>query len=179
MKKEELAGNEPSKIWVNEASTDPMVVMQYGFTVHGGMEISCPFISHIKDNLYVGGVVRGMMLPREIEYIISMYVSESYMWHENVKDFRFYEMRDSTNQSLSWIGEPVEVLLDFLSKGKTLIHCQAGLNRSGLVAALALCRLGMKPQEAIDLLRSKRSPAVLCNKAFEAHVLANGGTGAS
>jgi protein-tyrosine phosphatase len=51
--------------------------------------------------------------------------------------------------------------------GATAHNCQAGLNRSGLVAALALIRSGMTPAEAITLLRSKRSPAVLCNPTFE------------
>ena len=51
--------------------------------------------------------------------------------------------------------------------GATAHNCQAGLNRSGLVAGLALIRSGMTPAVAINLLRSKRSPAVLCNPTFE------------
>jgi protein-tyrosine phosphatase len=54
--------------------------------------------------------------------------------------------------------------------GATAHNCQAGLNRSGLVAALALIRDGMTPAQAIELLRSKRSPAVLCNPTFERYL---------
>lgn len=54
--------------------------------------------------------------------------------------------------------------------GPTLVHCQAGLNRSGLVTALALILDGMTPGEAIALLREKRCAAVLCNAAFDGFV---------
>lgn len=52
-------------------------------------------------------------------------------------------------------------------EGKTLVHCQAGLNRSALVTARALMLDGMSADDAITLLR-KRSPMVLCNLTFEA-----------
>jgi len=51
--------------------------------------------------------------------------------------------------------------------GPTLVHCQAGLNRSSLVAARALVLGGMTADDAIALIREKRSPACLCNPAFE------------
>jgi protein-tyrosine phosphatase len=59
-----------------------------------------------------------------------------------------------------------------VSQGKkVLVHCQAGLNRSGVVTALALINLGYTPTAAIELMREKRSPLVLCNEAFENWVL--------
>lgn len=64
-----------------------------------------------------------------------------------------------------------EHVLAHARQGPTLVHCQAGLNRSGLVAALALILDGMLPAAAIDLLRQHRSPAVLCNPAFERWLL--------
>jgi len=51
---------------------------------------------------------------------------------------------------------------------KVLIRCQAGLNRSGLTAALVLMQSGYTADEAITLLRDKRSKYVLCNGEFEA-----------
>jgi len=51
---------------------------------------------------------------------------------------------------------------------KVLIRCQAGLNRSGLTAALVLMQSGYTADEAITLLRGKRSKYVLCNGEFEA-----------
>jgi protein-tyrosine phosphatase len=49
----------------------------------------------------------------------------------------------------------------------TLVHCQAGLNRSSLVAARALVLDGMTPDNAITLIRAMRSPACLSNPSFE------------
>jgi protein-tyrosine phosphatase len=59
----------------------------------------------------------------------------------------------------------------YKQKGVTLVHCQAGLNRSGLISALALIEEGMKAVDAISLLRAKRSRAVLCNQLFEKWLL--------
>jgi hypothetical protein len=53
----------------------------------------------------------------------------------------------------------------------TLVRCQAGLNRSGLVIARILIDNGMPPQEAIDLIREQRSPNALFNPAFTKYLL--------
>lgn len=51
--------------------------------------------------------------------------------------------------------------------GPVLVHCMAGLNRSALIAALMLIRKeGMSAKAVIELLRAKRSSAVLHNRAF-------------
>ena len=50
---------------------------------------------------------------------------------------------------------------------RVLIRCQAGVNRSGLVTALVLMLQGMSAEEAIALLRERRSPMVLNNSHFE------------
>lgn len=49
---------------------------------------------------------------------------------------------------------------------KTLVRCQAGYNRSGLVVALALVDMGYTPEDAIALIREKRSPYALFNGYF-------------
>lgn len=51
--------------------------------------------------------------------------------------------------------------------GNVLVHCTAGLNRSGLVTALALMRGdGMAAHDAVRLIRRKRDRSCLCNPAF-------------
>lgn len=54
---------------------------------------------------------------------------------------------------------------------KTLVRCQAGLNRSSLVAALVLVREGVAPAMAIKAIRGRRSPKCLFNKKFERLIL--------
>jgi hypothetical protein len=49
---------------------------------------------------------------------------------------------------------------------RTLIRCQAGMNRSGLVTALVLMRAQHSAEDAIKLLREKRSEVVLFNEHF-------------
>ncbi len=47
------------------------------------------------------------------------------------------------------------------------VSCMAGLNRSGLVVAITLCRLGLSPDAAIDQIRWKRGSMALRNKEYE------------
>lgn len=49
--------------------------------------------------------------------------------------------------------------------GYVLVVCQMGLNRSGLIVALALTHLGYSPSRAIAMVRS-RHPLVLSNRSF-------------
>jgi hypothetical protein len=55
---------------------------------------------------------------------------------------------------------------DWQQGKRVLVRCQAGWNRSGLIMALILIKDGLKPQEAIDLIRNKRSDRALCNSSF-------------
>lgn len=57
---------------------------------------------------------------------------------------------------------------------RTLVRCQAGWNRSGLVTAMVLMLDGMEAKDAIALLREKRSPFALCNATFELWLLDEG-----
>jgi hypothetical protein len=54
---------------------------------------------------------------------------------------------------------------------RVLIRCQAGLNRSSLVAALVLVRDGVEPGEAIAKIRRTRSPRALFNPKFVETIL--------
>jgi protein-tyrosine phosphatase len=49
---------------------------------------------------------------------------------------------------------------------RVLVHCSAGLNRSGVVNARALMWLGYTADEAIAMLRKNRYQSVLCNPKF-------------
>ncbi|MGQ4382849.1 protein-tyrosine phosphatase family protein [Streptomyces sp. SAS_270] len=56
---------------------------------------------------------------------------------------------------------------DALDEGRrVLVRCYHGYNRSGLVVAHALIRRGHSPDEAIRLIRTRRSPWALHNELF-------------
>lgn len=76
-----------------------------------------------------------------------------------------------------WVTHPQEVrrikaVADRASRvlaggGTVLTTCNMGLNRSGLLTALILIRhAGLRPQQAIALLRERCDPSVLSNKSF-------------
>lgn len=85
-----------------------------------------------------------------------------------VQEFR-YGVPDSTISeiNLERLREAVEFGYKHWKSGdRTLIRCQAGLNRSGLVAALILIKDGYSPELAIQTLRSTRGEYALCNERF-------------
>ena len=54
------------------------------------------------------------------------------------------------------------------SRQRVLVTCNMGLNRSGVVSALALRRTyGLTPDQAIGLVRRARGPFALSNPQFE------------
>lgn len=132
---------------------------------------NAPLISHIEGNLYVGGCINGVALPDDFAHVVSLYKWERYDIGPGTErtEVTMYDSGDVPD------AEQIDALADIvvagLRDGKTLVHCQAGLNRSNLIAASALIKMGRTPQEAIDLLREKRSPVVLCNQAFERWLL--------
>jgi protein-tyrosine phosphatase len=133
-------------------------------------------ISHITGNLWTGGCNDGVRLPDDFKYVISLYPWERYVLGPDTQRFEFGLDDDSTVPDPNELDRIATLALRFIERGRTLVHCQAGLNRSGLIAGLALVMSGMKSADAIDLLRRKRSPAVLCNQVFADWLLALDGT---
>lgn len=67
-----------------------------------------------------------------------------------------------------FVWEAVDLACDYVNEGKkTLVRCQMGWNRSGLVVALALGMLAdLDPDHVIGLIREKRGRWALCNDWF-------------
>ena len=55
---------------------------------------------------------------------------------------------------------------EWLAGKKVAARCQAGWNRSGLIVALVLLKEGYSADDAIALIRERRSPNALCNPHF-------------
>lgn len=130
-----------------------------------------PLYTHVEDNLWQGGCKQGVKLPDDFHYVISLYPWEQYDLGPNTgrSEIRMYDA--GSLPDLAQLHEIAELVNEKKKDGKVLVHCQAGLNRSGLVAGLSLVLVGMTPTDAIALLRSSRCDMVLCNKTFEKYLL--------
>jgi Dual specificity phosphatase, catalytic domain len=109
----------------------------------------------------------------------------------NVDSFRFYDVPDgilylhSAYRDANVIPDPTDLhiaagfLNDLRAGGKTVfIHCRLGLNRSALLTGLVLIDEGYRATDAIETMRSLRSPYVLENKTFERYLLSSTPTNA-
>ena len=71
------------------------------------------------------------------------------------------------------VRELGDAVADAVSGGRrVLVRCSGGLNRSGVVVAEALLRLGHTPDEAMVAVRDARGPWALTNPGFVAHLRA-------
>lgn len=124
-----------------------------------------PLISHVEGNLWQGGCQNGVYLDT-FETVVSLYPWEKYDLAPGTTrlEVKMYDAQEGV--LFDDLVRASDAVLEGLKKGPTLVHCQAGLNRSGLVASFTLMRLGRTAQEAIDLLRHTRSTFVLCNEVF-------------
>jgi protein-tyrosine phosphatase len=132
----------------------------------GWMDI--PLISPVDEKLglYQGGCMQDVQLGDTFKTVVSLYPWERYARAEGTDLYEIKMLDSSEGVDFDDLLKASNAVLKGLEKGKTLVHCQAGLNRSGLTAAFTLMRLGMPAQDAIDLLRRQRSPMVLCNQTF-------------
>ena len=137
-----------------------------GFARMGNTPFSVPLFSHITGSLWVGGCPVET-LPEQFKYVVCLYPWGSYRINDDnvFAQAKLYDSEDEPDsKQILALAKTVNAFID---AGTTLVHCQAGLNRSNLVAARALMLQGFSAQDAIKLLRQQRCDAVLCNTAFE------------
>lgn len=73
---------------------------------------------------------------------------------------------------MQYVMEAAQLVSEYWAEGdKILVRCNMGLNRSGLIVALALIDHGNEAQKVIDRIREKRSPNALCNEWFIKYIL--------
>ena len=155
---------DPTKI---DIEFDPLRQRMVGISAHGLKPFDVPFMSEIVPDLWVGGCEDGLILPEFIDNLISVYPWEAYTVNHELESTLSVRMYDSIDQAFHQVDAVAMWVNACRAAGPTLVHCQAGLNRSSLVAARALMLEGMSAEDAITTLRAKRSPACLCNRAFE------------
>lgn len=151
-----------------------------GIATHGSTPFSVGLISQIDENLWTGGCINGVVLPSQFRFLVSLYPWESYRIEHDLDAALVVRLFDAVDMPDLELLRGVAAWINVARKiGPTLVHCQAGLNRSGLTAALALILDGMSPADAIALLREKRCEAVLCNSTFEQWLLSLRGVAAA
>lgn len=134
--------------------------------------------SEILPGLFIGGTadddvidvakpLRNLNEVQEFDSVVTCYSwAQPMSWyvHENRFGFADGSMDDVTFNKVKEISD--WIYREWKSNKRCLIRCQAGWNRSGLVAALVLLHDGLTADEAISLIREKRSPNALCNQYF-------------
>lgn len=127
-----------------------------------------PLVTHVKGNLWQGGCIGGTNLRGYFKNIVSLYPWERYNPGGELDLFVEARLYDTSEGAVPerQIYALATLVHQACQKGPTLVHCQAGLNRSGLVAGLSLVIGGMEPPETIQLLRASRCEQVLCNRKF-------------
>jgi protein-tyrosine phosphatase len=144
------------------------------------MEEELSLFSEILPNLYMGGtgdsdiVQFGKRLPQlhereEFDAVVTCYsYAQPMSWyvHENRYGFADGPMDTETfvkvEELATWLHS------EWISGKKCLIRCQAGWNRSGIVMAAVLIKHGLSVNEAVRLIRERRSPNALNNQDFVA-----------
>ena len=126
----------------------------------------------IADNLWIGQQPDNFQYPADhFKYIICLTQRPVYQinLYQTVVVSPFEDC--NTLPDVDFLDDLAEMTVNFSKKGPTLVHCLAGINRSALICALALIKMGYKPHEAILHLRNTRGREILFNKVFEQHVL--------
>ena len=159
---------DPTRI---DIEIDPTARRMKGIAYHGHTPFDVPIISHIQGNLWQGGCETGLVLPENIKRVLSLYRWEKYIVNHELERFVEIEMYDSTEQGFDQVESLANMVAVWMYEAPTLVHCQAGLNRSSLVATRALMIYNdWDADTAIKTIRESRSPACLCNPSFEEHL---------
>lgn len=140
-------------------------------------------VSEILPGLFQGGTLRHQVIdreqllmkfhedPRQFDAVVTLYAWAAPVGY-GVEERRF-GFPDSG--LVPDYVERIEAIADWAysewqAGRRVLIRCAAGMNRSGFITALVLMRAGYSADDAIALIRAKRSPLALSNEAFNDHL---------
>lgn len=144
-----------------------------GFVKHTGAVLKVPLYTEVALNLYMGGCPVDTA-PSWADTIVNLYPWQEYGIGEGQTIIQHAMMDSPETQAPEVLHRLADIVNVGRLYGRVLVHCQAGLNRSGLIVALALFKTAQYHQNmagAIKHLRDKRSESVLCNTAFEKWLL--------
>lgn len=120
------------------------------------------------DYLAADGSIQNVIVGGEFDLVLSFY--ERYGCGPNAGVQRRYaRIPDGILQvdELATVRRFADLAVEALgNRLAVLCRCRAGYNRSGLLAAFVLLRHGLTAEQAIDRIRTQRSPHALCNESF-------------
>jgi hypothetical protein len=138
-----------------------------------------PLYSKILEGLWQGGTDDGMTTyrgnkrlaamndVRAFDSVVSLYPHSLPMGYL-IKEFRYAfadgPLDPATIPEIEGIAK--WAYSRWKSGERVLIRCQAGMNRSSLITSLVLMRDGKSADEAIEIIKNRRSPYVLSNSYF-------------
>lgn len=121
-----------------------------------------------------GGLVAGVSAyPGDLfNLVLSAYSRPGQEPSDGVEHIEVYfEDSHLTEASLALAEQAAQlVVASYSPDGRILIRCQAGLNRSSLIAGLALVSMGYEGADVVQLIRTRRSPWALCNTEYANHL---------
>ena len=85
--------------------TDPRPCRLNTWANFGRHHLQMPFMTQVAENLWQGGVERGLILPDFVDYKLSYYRWEDYYIRHTLKESVTGEMRDSHDQSFEQITD--------------------------------------------------------------------------
>ena len=131
-------------------------------------EIEMPVFSQISENLWQAGCPQnGIPLPGRFAHVINLAGVPAYRETHVLKTRTVVDMADSPTQSMAIVDPLARLVADLAATGDDVaVHCQAGLNRSGVVVARALMHRGLTADDAIATVRARRHPKALYNEHF-------------
>ena len=122
------------------------------------------------DNLWLGGYPDTKLEP-EIKYSVCLVGQPRYYLGSGQKLIATHFDDCPELPNLDFLHGIAELVNRLRKSGPVLVHCAMGLNRSALVVGLALIKDGWEPEDAVQLMRSKRALEVLHNKVFLSYLL--------
>ena len=135
----------------------------WGMSMGQLLETRIPLMTEVAPDLWVGGAA-GTKLPEHIKHYVSLIGAGHYLIEHPVDSVLMVHWEDDENQAL----DQADAMAAWVNSctGPVLVHCGAGLNRSCVVAAKVLMQRGHSADDAIRIIRDKRSEHCLCNPHF-------------
>lgn len=100
------------------------------------------------------------------DHVVALYPSRPWKVRHNLRTSLTVHLEDSAAADMSAVDDIARWVNERVKEGPTLVHCQAGLNRSALIAARALMLSGDSADQAISKVRAARGPEALSNQSF-------------